>query len=55
MNYKNLAVFLFFFLLFVGCNKPQEEVIEQKDKTITELSIPGLSSFCVDEADGDRA
>ena len=50
MNYKRLVVFLVFFLLFVGCNKPQEEVIEQKDKTITELSIPGLSSFCVDEA-----
>ena len=34
MNYKKLAVFFVFFLFFVGCNKPQEEVIEQKDKTI---------------------
>lgn len=49
MKYKKLAVLLIFFLLFIGCNKSQEEETEKKDKSISELAISGLSSFCVDE------
>ena len=50
MNYRKLAVLLLLCLLFSGCTRQKEEAPEQKDKTISELAIPGLASFCVDEA-----
>ena len=50
MNHRKLAVLLLLCLLFSGCTRQKEEAPEQKDKTISELAIPGLASFCVDEA-----
>ena len=50
MNLKKLIVLLMLCLLFSGCKKPQDAAGEQKDKKITELSIPGLVEFCVDAA-----
>lgn len=47
---KTLASLLALCLLLSGCVKPQEEEQEQRDKTISEIAIPGMIEFCVDEA-----
>lgn len=47
MKYSKLAVLLLCLLLY-GCTKPQEKETEQKDKTISEFSIPGLLEHCID-------
>ncbi len=44
-----MAVVLLLCLLFTGCAAPEEKEQEQKDRTISEISIPGLLEHCVDE------
>lgn len=50
---KKLSGVLFFLILcclFAGCAGQEEEEKEQKDKTISEIQIPGLLEHCIDES-----
>lgn len=46
---KLFAHLLIFCFLFTGCSGKQEQQ-EQKDRTISEFSVSGITEFCVDEA-----
>lgn len=46
--YKWMVAVLLFCLFLFGCSKPREEKKEQKDKTVSEIFIPGLLEYCVD-------
>ncbi len=46
---RGMALVLLLCLLFTGCAAPEEKEQEPKDRTISELSIPGLLEHCVDE------
>lgn len=44
-----MVALMFLTPLFTGCTDKQEETVESKNKTIYELSVPGLLEYCVDE------
>lgn len=45
-----LPFFLILFCMFTGCVGQEEEQKEQKDKTISEIPVPGLLEYCIDES-----
>ncbi|MBP3577207.1 MAG: extracellular solute-binding protein [Lachnospiraceae bacterium] len=49
-KYRFMATVSLLCLLLAGCSKPQEEEKEKKDKTISEISIPGLLENCIGES-----